>query len=723
MKRYFALFVIIASTVLAISASMTVGSRISLRKTRHRAAQIVAPRGAEPTVQAFVKIDDEQALEQLQRIGAAVNSRFKTIATVTVPISQVRGMAALRSIKATALAQNVTLTNDVAMVKSGVNGLHFGSATGLEGTEYTGRGVIVGVIDTGIDFNHVNFRDDDGILRVKAVYLPADETGNHPVIDGNTLPGSEYVTPDEIASLTADNNDTSHGTHTTGTAAGSYRNGFQGVAPQADLVLCGMPEEKFTDANIADAVNYIFNYAQSVGKPAVINLSIGSNDWAHDGTSFLSQVFEEVSGKGRICILSAGNDGNKPVHHRKAFENETDTLRTLLVNPNGYLYNGYVSVWSHTDTPHDFYFTVVNYSTKQTLYRSQMFRNLDPEQVVEISSDSDAELAQYFTGTIYIGAAVEPNGQFHSLFMPIVTAVDRNCYIALHYGAPVGTTIDAWSNSSTYLLDGGFKGYVRGNSEMSISDLATGPSVVSVGAYVTKTVVEAERGTMNYNLSPMDDIAAFSSYGPDARGNRLPDVCAPGYVIESSYSRYDTKSRQYGKGYSFFENVDGVEYPYGTIYGTSMSTPVVAGAVAVWLQVKPDLTAAQIKDILANSSLSDEYVTAGNPQMWGYGKLDVAEGLRYLISQSDGPTVIDDLRQSPPALFPNPNRGEFVIETDNSQPISVSIYSLDGACVYSNGFGSSRISLNLAHLLSPGLYIVRIKGGNNNEFVTKMIIN
>ena len=154
-----------------------------------------------------------------------------------------------------------------------------------------------------------------------------------------------------------------------------------------------------------------------------------------------------------------------------------------------------------------------------------------------------------------------------------------------------------------------------------------------------------------------------------------------------------------------------------------MSTPVVAGAVAVWLQVKPDLTAAQIKDILANSSLSDEYVTAGNPQMWGYGKLDVAEGLRYLISQSDGPTVIDDLRQSPPALFPNPNRGEFVIETANSQPILVSIYSLDGACVYSNGFGSSRISLNLAHLLSPGLYIVRIKGGNNNEFVTKMIIN
>ncbi len=706
----------------SMSASMTVGSRIRLRQTEHRAERLSAPASAVPTVHAFVKFDNEQALADITRLGGVVNSRFGTVATVTIPLSHVNGLAALRSVKASALAQNVTLTNDVALVKSGVSGLHDGSSVGLEGTEYTGKGVVVGVIDTGIDFNHINFKDDEGVLRVKAVYLPADDTGNHPVIDGNTLPGSEFVTPDEIASLEADNNLTSHGTHTAGTAAGSFRNGFEGVAPDADLVLCGMPEDSFTDANIADAVNYIFNYAASVGKPAVINLSIGSNDWAHDGTSFLSQVFEEASGEGRLCILSAGNDGNKPVHYLKSIEAETDTLHSVLVNPNGYFYNGYVSVWSHSDATHDFYFTVVDYNTKSTLYRSQMFKDLPEDELVEISSETDTEFAKYFTGTVYVGAEKEYNGRFHSLLMPIVTAVNRSYFIAVHYGAAAGTVIEAWTNSSIYLTDSGFAGYVRGNSEKSISDIATGPSVISVGAYVTKTVVEAERGTVNYNLSPMDAIAAFSSYGPDAFGNRLPHVCAPGYVIESSYSRYDTQSRQYGKGYSFFENVDDVDYPYGVIYGTSMSTPVVAGAVAVWLQVKPDLTAAQIKEVLQNSCLRDEVVTDGNPEVWGYGKLDVAEGVRYLLSQSDEPTVIEDVVRLSPSLYPNPSNGSFVLSVDSSQPLTVSVFSLDGAQVFSSVCTGPRIALDLTDVLRPGVYLVKVAEPERAGFVDKMII-
>ena len=87
------------------------------------------------------------------------------------------------------------------------------------------------------------------------------------MIDGYELPGSCYENPSDIALLKTDDTASSHGTHTLGTAAGSYKeNGWHGVACDADIVVCGMPEQQLTDVNIANAVKYIFDYADRVGK-------------------------------------------------------------------------------------------------------------------------------------------------------------------------------------------------------------------------------------------------------------------------------------------------------------------------------------------------------------------------------------------------------------------------------------------------------------------------
>ena len=147
----------------------------------------------------------------------------------------------------------------------------------------------------------------DGQLRIVRVYMPCDSTGTHPVVGGEELPGSEYTTPGEIAALTTDDSTYYHGTHTTGTAAGSFMdNGLHGVATGAQIVACGMPDEELTDFNVANSIKYIFDYADKVGLPAVINMSIGSQDGAHDGTSPLCQLFKEASAPGRICVVSAG---------------------------------------------------------------------------------------------------------------------------------------------------------------------------------------------------------------------------------------------------------------------------------------------------------------------------------------------------------------------------------------------------------------------------------
>ncbi|MBP5498985.1 MAG: S8 family peptidase, partial [Muribaculaceae bacterium] len=166
---------------------------------------------------------------------------------------------------------------------------------------------------------------------------------------------------------------------------------------------------------------------------------------------------------------------------------------------------------------------------------------------------------------------------------------------------------------------------------------------------------------------------------------------------------------------------DEVEYPYGVVYGTSMSTPIVAGAVAVWLQAKSTLTSADIKDILENSSLRDDYVENGDPERWGCGKLRIAEGLRYLLQNSGDPTVLNRIELNEPRLYPNPSDGAFVIDFDNRDKTELKIYSADGRLVYSALLSEPHNALNLQNVLARGMYLVQLRS-ENTVFVKHLII-
>ena len=111
------------------------------------------------------------------------------------------------------------------------------------------------------------------------------------MINRIVLPGSSFETPEKIKALTTDDPLTTHGTQTAGIAAGGYRdNNWYGVAPGADIVLCGMPETELNDVRVAHCISYIDDYAHRVNKPYVINISLGCNAGPHDGTSFLTRV-------------------------------------------------------------------------------------------------------------------------------------------------------------------------------------------------------------------------------------------------------------------------------------------------------------------------------------------------------------------------------------------------------------------------------------------------
>lgn len=616
-KLFLSLAALIACCHLVVEAGLTARSKMQL------AARPAA-------TSAIVLVDNDAALAAIERQGGRVHSVAGNIATVTLPQGQAARLAAIQGVKSLALAQRLHLCNDTARAVSRADSVLI---SGHTRTPYDGTGVVVGVIDVGFDFNHINFKDEHGVSRVKRVYLPCDDSGEAPEVEGRRLPGSHYTTAAQIATLTTDDNRNSHGTHTTGTAAGSYRgNGLHGVAAGADLVLCGMPDDSLTDAHIIDCVKYVFDYATSVRRPAVVNMSLGSHDGAHNGSSLMCRALDQLTGPGRLVVLSAGNDGAIPCHIEHSMASPTDTLRTFLgdwTTGTGVL-NGSASAWSATAQPHTVRIAVVEPATGATLMQRELSLS---EDVLTISSDDDAEWARFFTGTLRAAAAVDDNDRYHSVVDLQARAVERGgrYQLGLKYVAAQPETLSLWTSVNTFFYHYNLNGWTPGTSVGSISDLATGQNTISVGSYCSKNNIRTQWGVvLSWAKSRPFDIAHFSSRGPDMNGQQRPDVLAPGFSVVSSVSRYDEASAMAHSRRVQEVTVDGEVYPYGAEMGTSMSTPVVTGAAALWLQANPQLTPAQAREVLRLTSVKDGYYAWMPENQRGNGKLDVTASLRQV---------------------------------------------------------------------------------------------
>lgn len=633
------------TAAVAAAGVFTARTLIELSKAKASTAMCSSPieksryQGHVEYLQAIVTVSDSKWLESIAATGARVISRFGTTATVIIPINALPQVAAVDGVKRIELAKRVELCNDKALELS-----RFPAMTVAHGDftspAYTGNGVVVGVIDVGVDFNHINFLDKEGNNRIVRVYMPADSTGVAPIVDGVELPGSEYTTPESIRELTTDDSTAYHGTHTAGTAAGSYLdNGYHGVATGAQLVVCAMPESKLTDFNIANSVKYIFDYASKANLPAVINMSLGSQDGPHDGSSTLCRLFDEVSGPGRICVVSAGNDGNMPINISKTFS-ENDSLATFLTNWYGRpVMQGYSSMWSRSSERHSVDLGIWDINDKKLLYRLPIPSEAPLDSVFMISSETDSVFAQYFEGDLYFACTVEDNGLFHSLVETNYSTHDRTRYrIGLVHKAPAGETLMGWCGGMpVYSKSGvdGWTGAVAANC-CTVSDLATASQVISVGAYCSSnSFVMMDGSNKIISDSYPCDIAKFSGFGPDALNRPRPDVVAPGYMVASSVNRYDERFKNLANVVDVV-SIDGEYYPYGLEGGTSMSAPVAAGAFALWLEIDPLLTPSRLREVMAATCYRDTYVEAGPAKKWGYGKLDINAGIKYLLGRLNG---------------------------------------------------------------------------------------
>ena len=181
---------------------------------------------------------------------------------------------------------------------------------------FTGKDVIVGIIDTGIDIKHEDFKNPDGTTRILYIW---DQTLDGVPPSDFTF-GAECTKADIDAGSCTHTDFVGHGTQVSGIAAGNGRatgngypaNRYMGMAPEAGLIVVNAYEPGagfFTD-RIIDAISYIQSRAEALGMPVVINMSLGTQDCPHDGTSLLARAVDAASGPGKIFSISAGNEGN-----------------------------------------------------------------------------------------------------------------------------------------------------------------------------------------------------------------------------------------------------------------------------------------------------------------------------------------------------------------------------------------------------------------------------
>ena len=227
------------------------------------------------------------------------------------------------------------LLNDTMRIVQNVDSVHMGADPLYQ--DFTGKDVIVGYIDSGLDLDHEDFQNADGTTRVLYYWdhtLGYDEErtpvkyGYGQVWDSTSINDGTCTSTDAAA----------HGTTVTGTGSGNGNatGTHQGVATHSDIIIV---ETNFGLANwtltIADAVDFIFSMADSLDKPAVVNASLGTYLGSHDGTDPAAQVIDSLLNdkNGRIMVAAAGNSGSQGKYHVKGIVDADTSYTWMQVNP------------------------------------------------------------------------------------------------------------------------------------------------------------------------------------------------------------------------------------------------------------------------------------------------------------------------------------------------------------------------------------------------------
>lgn len=605
--------------------------------------------GGNPTAPVLIELKGTDTSE-LERAGIAFQHLFKTFYGAELPLDEIERLADFESILRVHHEERMkpSLNDSIPEIRANTvrNPEHpFGGTN-----KFTGKGVMIGIIDSGINILHPVFRDpaDQTKTRIRAIL---DQTANPVVsftraqIEAAIAADTQIIQPGRTVGgsrVETKNSDHKHGTHVAGIAAGNGKKAgncrgqfvYVGVAPEAELVIV---KYDFTGTqSLQNAINFCVATAQPPPPPMpptppptppppppppvplVINMSLGHAIGPHDGTdpmdqmidTFLNPTIPPAPGTlATVLVAAAGNEGKLGAHaagtipqngivkrirfelsEEKSIEGAPTTrLEIRFTAPNGLICK---------------LIPPGNKTNGQTLAQAD-----NQTQFIELKENSTCTI----DGTPLIGAP--PNAR-----RVLVTITQANKKKRNQKGTWVLEVSNAGANPIAYnaWIDG--DQYDKILDEQTRASTLSSPGsardIITVGAYHP---IGKDKGK----------LADFSSRGPRLGGLAKPDLSAPGVDVRSA-------KRDFHDGCC----CDCCCGSYINMDGTSMAAPHVAGAVALMLERNPTLTHAQIKAILMDTARREFFTGLTLPNFdFGNGKLHVLNALNDVRVRGTGPVI------------------------------------------------------------------------------------
>ncbi len=465
-----------------------------------------------------------------------------------------------------------------------------------------GQGVLIGIIDTGIDYENPLFINADNTSRIRSIWDQTIQTGNTPA---NILYGTEY-TKEEIddalqnstpSSIVPTTDEDGHGTFLAGVIAGKedLTNDFTGIVPQAELVVVKLKPAKnylreffgvkegavaFQENDIMMALRYLIDQSVKLDKPISICIGLGSNSGDHDGVSPLSTYLDTLANLNGVCIsTAAGNEGNADNHYQGDIAYNTFEDVEVNVGPNDKKLT--LELWSVAPS----LFSVAIISPSGELAEKIPARANLSVKVTFVLEPTTINVTYGITDT------ASGNEVIIIQFQDMVPGIWR---IRVYNEYTVGTVYNIWMQISQFITE-------------DTKFLLPTPYITLVETGTTSKVIS----TTAYNHAN-NSLYLDSSRGYTLSGRIKPDITSPGVNISGPVGRNE----------------------FGVKSGTSIAAAHTTGIGAIFLQWglveknRTSMNTSEIKAILIKGATRTDRTYPSRD--WGYGTINAFQAFESL---------------------------------------------------------------------------------------------
>lgn len=658
MKTAFYLFFFLFTSSLIAQQSSKLG--------RHLQEQLKNPELSNSTIlqPLLVKGSPDQIREVTLRHNGIFKFHAKDICSVAIPYNQLVSFA---QESAVVQIDNTFTTGeslmDTSRVNANVNAVHSGSVPLSQ--PYSGKGVIVGIIDGSIDIRHKDFRKADNTTRIRYLWdQSAAGSSPQPYAYGAAWDSSQ-INAGTTTYISA-TSDQSHGSCVAGIAAGNGLSGstpalqdmYRGIAFDANIIFVRINNSSpnFLQ-NVADAADYIFSKAKELGMPCVINTSIGTRYGSHDGTDFTSQAIENLlcADRGRAFVAAAGNDGHRKFHVSYDL-NPTDSLFTWFNYVSNTAYQHvFFDFWADTNNFKLANFAIGCDNTTPTFLKRTKYYNVitdfNPAPGVTVSiTDSlfngATKLGNYTIyvtlegGTYHVEFLIKPTNTTNLWRLQTLGTGRFDLWASASTSGSGGTATNAPLPFASRIQNSPFPGGFSSPNyrfpdslKTMVSSWQNNDYVITVANYSSRwfyTDVDGVIRNPRIAGEVPQDIFPQSSVGPTRDNRQKPNISAPGSTTictaDSVINAFSlgTPPNPLNPGERLKVGLGGKHRRNG---GTSMASPVVAGIVALYFEKRPTAGYHEINQVIKLAAKTDAFTGSVPNNKWGYGKVDAMNAL------------------------------------------------------------------------------------------------